>query len=586
MNTVGELFEATARRHPARTALASPNESGWSEISWSDYYDRSRAIATRMAALGVERGDRVAILGANRVKWFLTCQGAVLAGAIPVGLYVTASPDQCSYIIGHSEPKLMVIENRELLQQHRSWLRQRGLPVVLMEGDADGASPWSHLEPSDGGFDAELVGARQEAVGPGDLYALIYTSGTTGHPKAVMLTHHNATWTAERLVESYDFAPEHRVLSYLPLCHIAEQIVSLIAPMTVGASSWMVPKIENLGDALQSVRPQFFLGVPRVWEKIQAGIEAKVSGAPKTKQRLFRWARAVGFEAGCRLQHGEKAPLMTPLVRKLVLMPLRRRLGLDRAHVCATSTAPIGQATLDFFLSLGIPLLEVYGMTECTGPATFSTPTDFRIGRAGRCVPGARLRIGDGGEIQMSGPHVFAGYYRDEEATKEALTEDGWLRSGDLGELDEEGFLQITGRRKELIITAGGKNIAPVAVEQTLLEIPELAQAVVVGDRRKFLVALLTLDPHMALQRATSLGSKATALTDLAHDPKLRKYLQKAVENANRKLARVETVKRFAVLPNEFSIDGGELTPTLKLRRAVINSRYAREIEDLYAESA
>ncbi len=580
MTTVGELFQQTATQSAERPALMVDSESGWHGDTWSQYYQKASTAAIAMIEMGIATGDRVAILGSNRAEWFIAWQGAVLAGAVPVGLYSSASAEQCSYIADHAGVSLVIVENSQMLEPHRSWVRDQGLRLIVMEGTDEDAEPWSSLQHPEP--DQEQIQARISAVSEEDLYSLIYTSGTTGRPKAVMLTHHNVVWTAAKTATEYDFTDQHRVLSYLPLCHIAEQIISLNAPMAVGASSWLVPNITDLPQALKAVRPHFFLGVPRVWEKMQSAITDQLEAAPAIRRKIFRWATSVGLEAGCRLQHHEKPPFALPLARKLVLAPLRRKLGFDHAKVCATSAAPIGRSTLDFFLSLGIPLLEIYGMSECSGPATFSMPDNFRIGKAGRCLPGGDLRVADDGEVQMHGPHVFAGYYRDQDATREAFTEDGWLRSGDLGHLDDEGFLKITGRRKEIIITAGGKNVSPTAVEEQILTIPEIAQAVVVGDRRKFLVGLLTLDPRRASAKAQELGSTAADTTLVAKSPEFRAYLEQRIAEVNQRLSRVESLKNFAILDRELSIAGGELTPTMKLKRSVIEQKYAEIIDGLY----
>ncbi|HXU81871.1 MAG TPA: AMP-binding protein, partial [Polyangia bacterium] len=415
-------------------------------------------------------------------------------------------------------------------------------------GAAEGVHTWDQLLALGAEVPEADLRARMDAQKPGDVCTLIYTSGTTGPPKAVMLTHHNVTWTARRVVEAYSITENDDLLSYLPLSHIAEQIVSLHGPMATGACSWFAESLEKLGENLREVRPHFFFAVPRVWEKMQAGIQAAGAQNPPLKKKIAAWARGLGLRAGEALEAGkagrEGKPLLYGLAHKLVFAKVRERLGLDRARVCSTSTAPISVETLRFFLSLGIPILEVYGMSECTGPATFSTPDRFRLGKVGYAIPGTEIGLAEDGEVLMRGPHVFAGYFKNEEATREALDEEGWLHSGDIGELDEKGFLKITDRKKELIITSGGKNVGPQILEGKLKQIAAVSQAVVVGDRRHYLAALITLDPLRASAEAEIAGSPCREPQDLASCQVFRAYLEKQVEGVNATLARYETVKR------------------------------------------
>jgi len=327
--------------------------------------------------------------------------------------------------------------------------------------------------------------------------------------------------------------------------------------------------------------------VPRVWEKIQAKMQAMGAQAPALRKKLVAWARRDGLAAGYAEQGRGARPALHGLAKKLVHDKVRQRLGLDRARICSTSAAPISLDTLEFFLSLGIPILEVYGMSECTGPATFSTPHRYRTGRAGYCIPGAELAIrGEQDEICMRGPHVFLGYYKNEAATRETRDAEGWLHSGDVGRIDEEGYLQVTDRIKELLITSGGKNVAPQPIEGKLKAIPGVGQAVVIGDRRNYLSALLALDAEKVPGAAAAIGSPARTPEQAAQCPIFRAHLDRSVEALNAGLARYEAVRRFTVLPGQLTVEGGELTPTMKLKRRVINERYASEIAALYESAA
>lgn len=588
--TICAVLDATARAHGDRPAMRAKRDGSWHTTTWSEYRQQARQVARGLMALGTRPGQGVAVMGFNRPEWFLSDIGAILAGAVPAGIYTTNPPELCRYIAHHAEAAVAVVENEAYLEVFRS-IRDdlphlQTIVVMEREGDADdGVLSWRELldrgdEVPEADLDARITAQRAD-----DCCTLIYTSGTTGPPKAVKLSHRNVTWIARRLVETFDLAPADSLLSYLPLSHVAEQVVSLHSPMAIGACSWFAESLDALRDNLLEVRPQFFFGVPRVWEKIQAGIEAAGAEAPPLRRKIAAWARDLGLRGGYADQRGERRPLLYPLAKRLVFDKVRARLGLDRARILATSAAPISRDTLEFFLSLGMPLLEVYGMSECTGPTTFSTPDRYRTGSAGWAIPGTELRTAEDGEIQMRGPHVFLGYLKDDEATADALDPDRWIRSGDIGELDDQGFLWVTDRKKELLITSGGKNIAPQVLEGRLRDLPAVSQAVVVGDRRKYVAALLTLDPDRLPAEARAAGSPAETPEQAAGCPTFRGHLERQVEELNRDLARYESIKRFAVLPRELSIDGGELTPTMKLKRRVVYEKYADEIEALYAEA-
>jgi long-subunit acyl-CoA synthetase (AMP-forming) len=341
--------------------------------------------------------------------------------------------------------------------------------------------------------------------------------------------------------------------------------------------------MEKLGENLKEVRPDMFLGVPRVWEKIQAKMVQVAANNSGLKKKIGAWARGVGLAGGYAEQKGEPKPLLYGLADKLVFSKVREALGLDRARLCVTSAAPISKDTLEFFLSLGVPLMEVYGMSECTGPATLSLPDKYKTGWVGRTMEGTEVKIAPDGEICMRGRHVFKGYFKNEAATKEALDDEGWLHSGDIGEFDKDGFLKITDRKKDLLITAGGENIAPQVLEGMLKSIPAVSQAVVVGDRQKFLAALLTLDETKLDVVARESGSSGKTMAELAADVKVHDWLMKQVERLNEKLARVQTIKKITVLPSDLTIEGGELTPTMKVKRKVVGKKYEKEIAAFYA---
>jgi long-subunit acyl-CoA synthetase (AMP-forming) len=584
--TVPQALDRTAVNCADQLAMRWKAEGAWRSLSWPAYRQQVYLAARGFMALGLEPGDGVAILGANQPGWFVADLAAIHAGARPAGIYTTFTPDQWVYIARHCDARLVVVENAEYA---RTWLaRRHELPNLRAIVQMDGVPPagvvaWDELLRRAHEVPESMLAARLAAQTPESVATLIYTSGTTGAPKAVMLTHDNLTWTASVGVAAIGIRPGDNVLSYLPLSHIAEQLVSLFGPLVFGGCTWFAEGMEQVGDNLREARPDYFLGVPRVWEKIQERMEAMGASSPRWRRRLVAWARRVGLAAGYADQEGRRRPLLFPLANALVFRKVRQRLGLDRAHLLVTSAAPIARSTLEFFLSLGLPICEVYGMSECTGPATISTPRRYRTGKAGFAFPGAELRIAPDGEICMRGRHVFAGYAKDPVGTADALDADGWLHSGDIGEVDAEGFLQVTDRKKDLLITAGGENVAPQFIEGLLKGIPVVSQAVVVGDRRRYLAVLLALDPARVVEDARAIGSPARNPMEAGACQVFRAHLQREIDAVNVRLARPQTVKRFTVVAGEFTVEGGELTPSMKVRRKVVTEKYAAEIEALYS---
>jgi len=582
-----DALDRAAESWPEAPALRFKRDGRWQSRSWREYRAEVRLAARGMMALGLSPGQGVAIMSFNRPEWLVANLATIAAGGIPTGIYTTSTAEQCRYVAEHSGAAIAVLQNRDLLERFSSVedrLPHLAATVVLDDApDREGVLGWAQLlERGSEVPEAELE-ERVERLRPNQLATLIYTSGTTGPPKGVMLSHGNLLWTATQIVRQSGMTASDALLSYLPLCHIAEQALSHHAPLLCGASVAFAESMEALPENLREIRPHIFFGVPRVWEKMQSAIAVAAARRPVPLQRLGAWARRVGLQAGYAQQCGAPVPRLLPVARRLVHVPLRRRLGLDRARFCATSAAPIGLDTLEYFLGLGIPILEVYGMSECSGPATAVRHDRHRTGTSGFALDGAELRIADDGEVLIRGPHVFLGYYRDADATRAARDADGWLHSGDVGSIDEDGFLRITDRKKELIITAGGKNVAPQIIEAKLREIPAISQAVVIGDRRPFLTALLTLDPARLGREAERAGSPARNPEQACACPVLRAWLETRIGEVNSRLARYETIKRFRLLPRELSVEEDELTPTLKLKRRVIAERYAAEIAELYA---
>jgi long-subunit acyl-CoA synthetase (AMP-forming) len=586
--TVMEVFEQTAKKQGDGPALRYKQGAQWKTTSWADYRKQVRAAAKSMIKLGLEPKKGVSIIGFNCPQWVIADLAAIYAGGAPAGIYTTNSPEQCQYVAHHSDSQIVVVENREQLEKFKQIRDQ--LPdlqaIVMMFGDDDDDDVYSWTEFMDLGKDVsdDDLDARIKAQDPDDVCTYIYTSGTTGDPKAVMISHDNITWTAKAALDSLGHAPGDVVISYLPMSHIAEQVVSLHGPIYMGGCTAFAESIDLLGDNLREIRPTMFLAVPRVWEKIQAKMVQ--AGAQNTglKKKIAAWARTQGLAGGYADQSSNPRPLFYGLAEKLVFSKVREKLGLDRSRVQITSAAPISKDTLEFFLSLGVPIMEVYGMSECTGPATVSLPDKYKTGKVGVTLPGTELKIADDGEICMRGRHVFKGYFKNPEATAESIDDDGWLHSGDIGEIDSDGFLQITGRKKDIIITAGGENIAPQVIEGKLKGIAVVSQAVVVGDRRKHLSALLTIDDTKLEELLRESGSSAKTMTEAAQDGKVHDWLMKQVDVINKSLAKVQSIKKIAILPADLTIDAGELTPTMKVKRNVVNAKYAAVVDAFYTD--
>jgi long-chain acyl-CoA synthetase len=557
--TAPELWRDAVRDAPPDPAYLEEREDGWSPISWQEAEERVHALAQGLLARGVRHGDRVAILSRTRLEWILLDWAVMSIGAVVVGLYPTSSASECRYVLEHSESVLAFAEDEE--QTHKL-VSVRGALPALRE-----INPFDRL----GLLEAEGRLARHLEPAPvaeDDLATLIYTSGTTGPPKGCMLTHRNLVTAATCVVEGLQ-APGDVVLLFLPLAHSYGRLAHQAAAFR-GATVAFVADVTRVPEALAAVRPTILPAVPRVYEKVHANTLGEIERAGGVRRRIGLWALAVGERASRARRDGGSVPSMLALqerlAERLVFAKVRERLG-GRLRIGISGAAPLSTEVMEFFHALGMPVLEGYGLTETASSATVNEPADFRIGTVGRPVEGAELRLADDGEILIHSDSVFAGYYREPESTAASLTEDGWLCTGDVGEIDADGFLRITDRKKDLIITAGGKNIAPQNLENALKASRFVSQAIVVGDRRPYVTALLTLDE--------------AEVAASGRDP--QELAQELVDDVNRDRTRVEQIKRFVVLPRDFSQEEGEVTPTLKLRRKVIHDHFAAEIERLYA---
>jgi long-chain acyl-CoA synthetase len=592
--TLVEHFQRQLSLRPDAPSLRFAGAAGrWVTITWGQFGAASRRIAAYLCAEGVEEQGHVAIWSGNRPEWHIADMAVLSLRCRPVPIYLTLSAEQAGYVLAHSESQVIVVESPALLDKVLEVRAQ--LPalrrVVVIDGldqpSADGfAIPWTemlHRGEQALAQQAQELDRRAAAVSMDDIATLIYTSGTTGPPKAVMLTHANIA-AAVRCTAQFLHADEtDRALSYLPLAHIAERNVSEFRSYVYGNVTYFAVSVDRLGEHLRDVRPTLFFAVPRIWEKMAASVRGQVQATPGARGRLLRWALRVGERRSDIRQRGAEPGMLLrrqhALADRLVLSKLRQAMGLDQARILASGAAPIAPDVLRFFDALGLEIDEVYGQTENTGLCTMNRPGKAHFGTVGPVVPDMEMRLAEDGEILCRSGMVFAGYYKDPEATAATMTEDGFLRTGDVGEVDSAGYLRITDRKKDLIITAGGKNISPSNIETALKRHDLVANAVVIGDRRPYVTALITLDPESARAFATAHGAAADAPPESVDA--LRAEVERHVAEVNSHLAHVEQVKRWTLLPHDFQV-GVELTPTLKVKRKVVGERYAAEIESLY----
>jgi long-chain acyl-CoA synthetase len=587
-DTVTRQFVETVAANGSSTALRWKDGEGFSEWTWADYAARSARLAGALGELGIGRGDRVVLLMRNRPEFHVADVAVMLCGATPISIYNSSAPDQIEYLAGHCNAVAAIVEDAAYLDRVcsvRATLPALRHVAVIDEppgGAPDGVLRWDELL-SHAPVDLDAAGGVAK---PSDLATVIYTSGTTGPPKGVMLDHANIMWTVDCYRATVDVESGWRAVSYLPMAHIAERMTSHYLGI---ASAFEVTTCPDPGQVvlyLGSVRPQTFFAVPRVWEKAYASLRAAVAADP-AKAEEFERALDVGWEVSELRARGEE-PAGELASRFAAVEPslefVRGLIGLDQAVICVTGAAPIPFEILRFFRALGLPLSEIYGLSETTGPMTW-TPFRVRVGTVGPPMPGIEVKLDEDGEVCCRGGNVFRGYLDAPEKTAEVLEPDGWFRSGDIGVFDDAGYLRIVDRKKELIITAGGKNISPANLEAALKAGDLIGQACAIGDDRPFVSALLVLDPDAAPVWAKHHGI-AAGFTELATHPDVIAEVQREVDAANAGFSNVEKIKRFALLADEWLPDSEELTPTMKLKRRGVHAKYAREIDELYAPAS
>jgi long-chain acyl-CoA synthetase len=581
--TIAEAFQLTAAAHPDRCALRLKDDAF--NMSWREYAEKVSSVAAGLVALGLEPGQTLAIMLTNRPEFHFFDAAALHLGATPFSIYNTYAPEQIQYQVRDAGARILVTEKAFLERV----VSVEGVDhvVVVDADDLDEALTIADVEAEgDPEFDFE---AAWRAVRPDDVLTLIYTSGTTGPPKGVQLTHRNQISAVRGFDELIAFPADGRVISWLPMAHIAERACSHYLPMMLGFTTTCCPNPREVVAYLPEVRPTWFFSVPRIYEKLKAAIEAGIAAERSEKKKAAtEWALEVGLRRVRAEQAGEEVPaeLAQEYAKadELVLSKIRERLGLDDIESINVGAAPTPREVIEFFHALGIPLAELWGMSETTGYGACNPPDRIKIGTVGPVAPGAEIKLAEDGEILMRGPMVTPGYRNQPEQTREALDEDGWLHTGDVGEFDEDGYLKIVDRKKELIISAGGKNMSPANIEAKVKAAsPLIGQAIAIGDARPYNVALITLDPDVAPAFAAQREIEDASPAALAENPVVLEEVQRGVDAANDQLGRVEQIKRFKVLPTEWQPGSEELTPTMKLKRKPIHEKYAREIEELYA---
>jgi len=599
----GLLF-ARAVADGAATALRYKHFGLWRDVSFAEYAAAVRAAGSGLLALGVAAGDRVAVIGENRREWLYADLATQAVGAVTVGIYTTNAAAECAYILGHSESVVFIVENEEQLDkalQVRGELpRLRWIVVMDMDGLRDFADPmvisWDDLLARGSAHDAVAAaepdgfGARFAALDPDAAAILIYTSGTTGPPKGAMLSHRNITWTGRCLVGVFGVGADEDVVSFLPLSHIAERLLSIYLALAAGYRVHFIENVDAVTQNIVEVSPTLMFSVPRIWEKYQSLILIRMKDAQWFKRLAFGAALAIGrAHAHARLDGERRVPAWLRaafgLADLAVLAKLRERLGFDRLQVAVSGAAAISPDVLRFFHALGIPLRQIYGQTEGSGPTSCHRGDIIDPANTGPAIPGVEIAIAADGEILMRGPNVFLGYYRNPEATAETL-EGGWLHTGDVGEIDARGFLRITDRKKDLLITSGGKNIAPQPIENQLKTSPYITDAILIGDGRNFITALVVIDEETVVKFAQDHKVQYTTYASLTESRPISELILAEVRKVNQSLARVEQIKRFCILPKKLLEEDGEVTPTMKVKRRAINHQFAATIEGMYHGTA
>ena len=584
--SLGDMFLRTPVAHDGVAIRYRDEDANWADVTYAELGAIAREIARGLIALGIEPAEKVAILGNTRPEWTFADAGAICAGATVAPVYHTNSPTECQYVLDHSDAVAVFCEDQEQLDKVAA-VRDL-LPhlehVIAFEGSIEGSISVADLRDLAAPIPDSAVEERVAAIDPDEVATYVYTSGTTGPPKACMLTHRNFTETMRMSEERLDIGDTATIFMFLPLAHVFARIIQMVT-LDVGGTLafWQRDPLKLLDDIKES-NPTHFPSVPRVFEKIHTAASAGIADQNRLKRGLIHWSLATGREARRMEDAGEPMGRLfrrrLAIADKIVLSKVRALFG-NELVMAIVGAAPTPREVLDFFDACGIRVLEGYGMSETTAATTLNTIAEHRFGTVGRPLGGVEIAVADDGEVLVRGPNVFAGYFKNEDATREALA-DGWLHTGDLGAIND-GYLSITGRKKDIIITSSGKNITPVNIENALKATRWISEAVVYGDNRSYLVAIVTLDADEAPKLAEKLGVSPDPAA-MATDPAVRAEIQGVVDQVNEHFARIEQVKRFAILDHQMTQADGELTPTMKVKRAIVYDKYAATFEDLYSD--
>jgi long-chain acyl-CoA synthetase len=592
--TLCSVFAETVARLGDTEALIGRSPGGESRsVSWNEYRAQVREVALGLHALGLTPRSFGVIMARNRPEHVIADMGILHAGATPVSLYNTLAPEQISYIANHCEARIAVVEDAAFLAKFQAARAEMpGLErIILLEGTSDDpwVITWDELRASGRAAharDPHAFDGLWQGVTPDDTVTLIYTSGTTGPPKGVIDTHRSTLWVLESLHHVVSTGPEDRLISYLPLAHAADRFLIYYAGVVSGHTVTFCPEVTQILQTMVEVRPTAFGGVPRIWEKLHAGLTSAIAKEPEEqKRRMVLGALEVARKVVTLEQRGEPVPAELRQQRTMfepIFAGIRARIGLDRCKHTVTGAAPTPREVVEFFHAIGVPISDVWGMSELGVVGTRSPNERIKIGSIGVALPGVEVRIAADGELQVRGGMVMRGYYKDPEKTAETIDPDGWLSTGDIAKIDEDGYLTIVDRKKELIITAGGKNISPANLESLLKAHPLIGQACVIGDNRSYLTALIVLDGQVAPAWAAARNIASSAIADLAVDPQAQADIAAAVAAVNERVSRVESIRKWKILPTEWTAESEELTPTLKLKRRVIVEKYAKAIAEMY----
>ncbi len=596
IETAPLMFRTTVEKYGDRTAMRKKEYGLWRDISWNEYYEAASCVAAALISMGLEPGDCVSIIGDNCPEWVIIDMGVQCAGGTAVGVYSTNAWPQVEYVVDNSNSKFFFVENEEQLDK---WLQFRDKVPHLKKVIVWDLEGLRHFEDEMVMTQDEIVEmgrkvlnrdsqpfeSRMSRVTPEDVSMLIYTSGTTGPPKGAMLTHRNLMWMGRAITNENPMGDDDEVLSFLPLCHVFEQLFSVMGHITHGYTVNFIENMETVTDNMIEVSPTVGYAVPRIWEKYLSAVYIRMSDATWFKKMVFGLALKTGKKRASLMMDFKSVPPSVEFLYNLahfaVFRKLKERMGFDRMRIAYSGAAPISPDVLHFFQSIGVNLVEGYGQTEGTGVTCVSRVGKVKFGTVGPPITGTEIKIAEDGEILVKSPSVFKGYYGNPEATAETIR-DGWLYSGDVGEIDEDGYLKITDRKKDIIVTAGGKNITPQYIENKLKFSSYINDAVVIGDQRKFISALIMIDEDNVVKFAQDNKVQFSTYKDLTQSQEINKLIQKEINAVNETLARVEQIKKFTILPKKLYEEDGEVTPTMKVKRNYVNKAFGDLIEAMY----